>query len=893
MNTVEIRLVINGKEAIATLELTDENVQKVAERLNVLGAKGGNSIDLLRQKAAMLTQLLENAELGSPQFNELATMTQSAYKELEAAEAQLTKVTGTSGNARMAVTAFSQTLSDSTQFQNGFRFGVMAISNNLEQMFSALGRVKAESAATGQSMTKTLASAMAGPGGVMIAISSVLLLLQILPQMFEENGEKVEEFSLETVHGTGTLSSYAQALQNVEKQLKELSVDEIKDKIIELDAQIQRSREKSVENIQSWTGQLKQFFNARYGTNFDITGGEAAQGALLQRSKDLANEELANRSRVKVLDDEISSLRDAQNKKGADARAIADEIEKKERERANLLKSTNERLDEQAAISIRIQRAQVDAMAEGYDKQRKAAEVSFNERKVQLDEELRTGVLNQQQYTQLLTAEEQKRDNAFRKAEQDKNEFSIKVRTEALKRMADAESSEMMSRLNLDERIALSKARTEEERLAITKDFAIKRIEAEAAAQAAILQIEREAIQAKIKNTPEGSREREELMAQLASTNAALASIQSTAQIKKTEILTGFKLDFAGISSSLDTIMGREEALAQAQRELTQATTQEQREAAKQRVDEHKKALDRMSYFEKDFARDVFAGISDVFSKYQQLQQQRVQQDAEAKLQFIEGEKEKELADLEAKRQEALSHAKTQLEKDAINKQYNANKLKAEQQAEAQSKAVKLEAFEAQKSISRTNAVISIAEAIVKTMASVPWPFSAPLAALAAAAGYMQLQIIEEAKPAFAGGGLVRGPGGPREDKVNAWLSDGEFVMNAEVTSKNRAAFEEINRRGLTVSDFASRMFATGGYVRSAADKALERTLLSVPTYSPKLPMMFSSESSREINTIPIEKKLDAVVEAISKMQFVLGIDGRELVTTIEEIQRVQAKREF
>ncbi|TWB20039.1 tape measure domain-containing protein [Rhizobium sp. ERR 1071] len=45
----------------------------------------------------------------------------------------------------------------------------------------------------------------------------------------------------------------------------------------------------------------------------------------------------------------------------------------------------------------------------------------------------------------------------------------------------------------------------------------------------------------------------------------------------------------------------------------------------------------------------------------------------------------------------------------------------------------------------------------------------------------------------LAGGGSVRGPGGPRDDKIPAMLSDGEFVVNAAATKKNRSLLEAIN----------------------------------------------------------------------------------------------------
>ena len=55
--------------------------------------------------------------------------------------------------------------------------------------------------------------------------------------------------------------------------------------------------------------------------------------------------------------------------------------------------------------------------------------------------------------------------------------------------------------------------------------------------------------------------------------------------------------------------------------------------------------------------------------------------------------------------------------------------------------------------------------------------------------------------------GHVRGPGGSREDKVLARLSNGEFVVNAEATRRYRGVLEEIN----------SNAYASGGHVGKGA----------------------------------------------------------------------------
>jgi hypothetical protein len=59
---------------------------------------------------------------------------------------------------------------------------------------------------------------------------------------------------------------------------------------------------------------------------------------------------------------------------------------------------------------------------------------------------------------------------------------------------------------------------------------------------------------------------------------------------------------------------------------------------------------------------------------------------------------------------------------------------------------------------------------------------------------------------AHANGGLITGPGGPRDDKIPAMLSNNEFVVNAASTAKHRGLLEAIN------SDSVPR-FADGGVV--------------------------------------------------------------------------------
>lgn len=69
---------------------------------------------------------------------------------------------------------------------------------------------------------------------------------------------------------------------------------------------------------------------------------------------------------------------------------------------------------------------------------------------------------------------------------------------------------------------------------------------------------------------------------------------------------------------------------------------------------------------------------------------------------------------------------------------------------------------------------------------------------------------LGSAVPAYATGGHITGPGNGTSDSIPAMLSNGEFVVNAAATSKNRGLLETINSGGMA-------HFASGGAVGSVA----------------------------------------------------------------------------
>ena len=104
-------------------------------------------------------------------------------------------------------------------------------------------------------------------------------------------------------------------------------------------------------------------------------------------------------------------------------------------------------------------------------------------------------------------------------------------------------------------------------------------------------------------------------------------------------------------------------------------------------------------------------------------------------------------------------------------------------------------------------AIISTAQGIAKGVAK-GYPAAIPLVAAAVATGFAQIETIRSQQ--FADGGLVSGPGGPRDDLINARLSNGEFIVNARATAANRGLLEAINSgRRANTSSSGNRSFST------------------------------------------------------------------------------------
>lgn len=118
--------------------------------------------------------------------------------------------------------------------------------------------------------------------------------------------------------------------------------------------------------------------------------------------------------------------------------------------------------------------------------------------------------------------------------------------------------------------------------------------------------------------------------------------------------------------------------------------------------------------------------------------------------------------------------------------------------------------------------------AVQKALASAPPPFNFIQAAIVGAVAAANVASIA----GMADGGLVRGRGGPRDDKELRRLSPGEFVVNARSTAANRDLLEQINGgrvAGLADGGMVGRAAAAAASVTSATRTGASASLTFAP----------------------------------------------------------------
>lgn len=225
--TLVFKLIIDGKEAQATLDLTkgefvETGVAATTATEQIKKAYQGLTAEALKQNQVTegnvesLTAYIKTQNLSVDVIEKtiqvLDTETRTlavdseAWKKKMVASTNLKAALGgiiqqqtAYGKAnqqtlpgvnsmRMAVQQFGYVLNDSQTFFVNARMGMMGIANNIPMIIQLFQAAKKEAGANA-SMMKLLTSSITGGGGLIIGINALMLVMQLLPGLFDDTTE--------------------------------------------------------------------------------------------------------------------------------------------------------------------------------------------------------------------------------------------------------------------------------------------------------------------------------------------------------------------------------------------------------------------------------------------------------------------------------------------------------------------------------------------------------------------------------------------------------------------------------------------------------------------------------------------------------------------------------
>lgn len=335
--TLTFKLVIDGKEAHATLDFTkgefvelEQQISKIAgARAPMLQqfAKDLSTVDLASEGAA--ASILEFIQVNQLTEKEISSVIQqldaeartlavnsAAWKQKMAASMNLkaamnnlvTQQVGMNNstqagipgvnNMRMAMSQFGYALNDAQVFMVNFRMGLMGISNNIPMIVQNF--VDAQRAGKGTTSTmKMITQSIMGGGGLIIGINALMLVINLLPGLFDKSTESIEKQKEEIKKLRDEYAKLTREQLNNYIQTREESLSQLQDKYPEKRAG-QFSSGTVVGGLGPGNVSREAYIvsdEARYGKDYDqVKKLEKELSALREVARDLGNiENIRNR----------------------------------------------------------------------------------------------------------------------------------------------------------------------------------------------------------------------------------------------------------------------------------------------------------------------------------------------------------------------------------------------------------------------------------------------------------------------------------------------------------------------------------------------------------------------------------------------------------------------
>lgn len=292
---LNIKVTVDGKEGIATLQLTGQQVEDLTKTVNTLGAQNSTVYSQITQElmqyngvtdqsvqsvanwigtqglgTAAIQQVISQLEkesktlgINSKAYQQNRMMVENLQKGLTLAAQQSQQFANKTAlttqqiiqqnqhfqRGKFGVNQLGFALGDASVFAVDFRMGLLGIGNNIPFIVQGMMDLQKSAKETSTTFATQFRQALMGPAGIILAVNLFLTVLNILLPMLTRTKEKTKELSKETEKYASSLKNLAVAELEIEKQKLELRQKQ-------LEAELEATKKK-VKPIGS-TGQLGQ-----------------------------------------------------------------------------------------------------------------------------------------------------------------------------------------------------------------------------------------------------------------------------------------------------------------------------------------------------------------------------------------------------------------------------------------------------------------------------------------------------------------------------------------------------------------------------------------------------------------------------------------------------------
>lgn len=327
---------IDGKEAITTIEVTQETLEQLSGTLQKI--QGPNPLKDFSKDLVSVNASAEDAVQGIMDFIKYNGLSESAissvinqleeekkvlgvmsaeYKSHTSAIANLNQayqlLTGSqrqipaqgkqmvtaSNSMTMAIDQFGWALSDADMFTVNFRMGLRSVANNIPMVVQYLGLAANEAKRTGVSFMDLAKNSIMGGGGILLAVNLLMFAMQVLPTLFDS--------------GTEAAKRQKDAIDELKKSYDNLTKAEIEKQLIEYQKQLDELAAKHPKTVQVNYGKGEIYTETAATEEIQYGADWANVKALRDRTKAL-NELLLNYGQLEEAQKNLTLLQKEQEK---------------------------------------------------------------------------------------------------------------------------------------------------------------------------------------------------------------------------------------------------------------------------------------------------------------------------------------------------------------------------------------------------------------------------------------------------------------------------------------------------------------------------------------------------------------------------------------------------